>query len=189
MEEVVRRDILQVLKQVQPAIKSENARKIKIASNMTIHNAGIIQDIDSITISVIVYALSKICNKPRLYENKNFLTFKEAMLQDLIDAQFFLKKKDINGYRTTIKKLFQETARFEKRFGTYIREAIEQSKIKRGGRLYEHGLSVGRTAQLLGISEWEMMGYLGDTKISDIHPEGGVDIDHRLTITRKVFSL
>ena len=189
MDNEVRKDILQALRKVQPALISGNIKKIKLVSNMTLHNAGISQDQDSVGISVIIYTLSKIYNRPRLYQQPCFLKFKDQMIKELQEAQNFLHKNDVKNYRRKIKRIFQVIAMFEKKFGMYMREAIVQSKIKRGGRIVEHGISMGRAAQLLGISRWELMGYIGGTKLGDVKHEGGDTVDKRLGLMRKVFSL
>ncbi len=185
----MRKDILQALRKAQPALKSGNINKIKVVSNMTLHNAGLSQDQDSVAISVIIYTLSKIYNRPRLHQHPGFLKFKENVLKELREAQSLLHSNDVKGYHRKVKRVFQIISAFEKKFGMYMREAILQSKIKRGGRIVEHGISVGRAAQLLGISRWELMSYIGGTKLGDIRHEDGHSVSDRLEATRRIFSL
>ena len=93
-------------------------------------------------ISVIIYTLSKIYNRPRLHQHPGFLKFKENVLKELREAQSLLHSNDVKGYHRKVKRVFQIISAFEKKFGMYMREAILQSKIKRGGRIVEHGISV-----------------------------------------------
>ncbi len=189
MNEKLRKDILTVLRKTQPALRNNNANKIKTLSNMTIHNAGVFQDQDSISISVIIYTISKISNRPRLQNHPDYSKFKEVIIQELSNTQSILQRSDIKNYRRSVKRLFQIVARFEKKFGMYMREAIEQSKIKRGGRIYEHGISVGQASELLGISRWELMSYLGETKLSDVRHKTGISVSDRIENMRRIFSL
>ena len=68
MKEEIRKDLLKVLEKVVPALRSEDSRELKWLSNNTIHNAGIFQDRDSVSLAVILYSLSKIFERPRLYD-------------------------------------------------------------------------------------------------------------------------
>ena len=77
---------------------------------------------------------------------------------------------------------------FEKKIGKYITEVLQQAKIKKGGRIYEHGLSVGMSAQIMGISKWELMDYLGATKVSEVTDEVS-RLKSRLVNARRMFNL
>ena len=53
----------------------------------------------------------------------------------------------------------------------YIQHVIDEANVKKASKIYDHGISLGQTAQLLGISHWELMRYVGHTKI----PEGVIE--------------
>jgi len=189
MNEEVKRDILAVLRQAVPLMRKEDVAELKILSNHTIHNAGVYQDADSIAVSVMIFSFAKILNRPRLCNHPACIRFKEEMLNHIIAAKTALESNKIDEYQTVIKRIFQKIAAFEKKFGMYITKVLQYAKIKRGGRIYEHGLSVGRTAQLLGISRWELMSYLGETKLSNMQKATTVSTKQRLQLTRRLFSL
>ena len=67
-----------------------------------------------------------------------------------------------------------------------MQEVIEEAKIKKGYKLHEHGISLGRTAEILGISQWELMNYVGKTKISDVDIVP-TDVVQRLKLARGIF--
>jgi hypothetical protein len=153
-----------------------------------LHNAGIFQDTDSTAISVIIFSLSKMFNRPRLSNNLSLLKFKEEILIDLLNAKNILQINNIEEYRKIIKKIFEKISKFESKFGMYITELLEYAKIKRGGRIYEHGFSIGATADLLGISSWELMSYLGETKLID-KGTPQFSIKQKISTLRRIFSL
>jgi len=189
MQKEVRRDILRVLRNIQPLLKKTEVKKIKSLSNFTIHNAGIFQDTDSISLSVIIFSLAKILNRPRLEENPAINRFKNEITKELNLAKIALEKKNEKEFHSSIRKVFQKISSFEKRFGMYITEVLEHAKIKRGERMYEHGFSVGRAAQLLGISSWELMSYLGETKVNNIKNDTiSISTKARLNFARGLFS-
>ena len=187
MQKEVRRDILQVLKKVQPLLKKTEVGKLKTLSNFTIHNASIFQDTDSVSISVIVFSLAKILNRPRLEENKAVLQFKDEISAELFVAKDTLEKNNEKEFHNSLRKIFLKISSFEKKFGMYITEVLDHAKIKRGGRIYEHGFSVGRAAQLLGISSWELMSYLGETKIGNFTKDNAFSTKERLNFARRLF--
>jgi len=188
MNKEVKKDILQVLIKVQPLLQKEDVAKMKILSNHTIHNASMFQDTDSISISVIIFSLSKIFNRPRMENNISLKQFKEELAAELFIAKNALEKDNEKEYKETIKRIFQRISSFEKKFGMYITQVLEHAKIKRGGRIYEHGFSAGRAAQLLGISSWELMSYVGETKISSFTKDTSISTRERINFTRRLFS-
>jgi len=191
MNEEIRGDILVLLKKALPLFEKGEINKLKQLSNEIIHNAGIFQDPDSTSISVIIFSLSKISNRCRLQckITPQFLKFKENIFRDLIQARSQLEKNFIDEYRKTIKKIFQSISLFEKKFGMYLTEVLQHAKIKKGERIYEHGFSAGKAAELLGVTKWELMSYLGETKLSDIDPSTKISIKQRMKTIRRIFSL
>ncbi len=188
MNPEVQKDILRVLIKVEPLLKKEDVAKIKIISNQTLHNASMFQDTDSISISVIMFSLSKIFNRPRLENNISIKLFKEEITTELCIAKNALEKNNEKEYKDSIKRIFQRISSFEKKFGMYITQVLEHARIKRGGRIYEHGFSAGRAAQLLGISSWELMSYVGETKISSFTKDTSISTRERINFTRRLFS-
>ncbi|MDP3728314.1 MAG: hypothetical protein Q8R18_02560 [bacterium] len=189
MNKEVKKDILRVLKNVQPLLIKEDIAKIKVLSNQTLHNASMFQDPDSISISVIIFSLSKILNRPRLENNPALKVFKEKIAVELFIAKNALEKDKEKEYKETMKRIFQHISRFEKKFGMYITQVLEHAKIKRGERIYEHGFSAGKAAQLLGISSWELMSYVGETKIIPFVKDTSTSTRERINFTRRLFSI
>ncbi|MSR86509.1 hypothetical protein EXS74_03890 [Candidatus Woesearchaeota archaeon] len=189
MQTEVKKDILIVLKKVQPLLQKQDIGKLKSLSNLTIHNAGIFQEPDSISLSVIIFSLSKIFNRPRLTENPATGKFKDEISAELLIAKNSLEGNNEKEYHNAIRRIIQKISGFEKKFGMYITQVLQHAKIKRGGRIYEHGFSTGRAAQILGISSWELMSYLGETKINNISKGTSVSTKDRLQLARRLFSV
>jgi len=49
----------------------------------------------------------------------------------------------------------------------YIKDIFEKARINKAFKLYEHGLSSQQTAELLGISSWDLASYIGQSSISE----------------------
>ncbi len=181
MEESVKKDLLTVLREVVILIKDCEYSEIKELSNHTIHNASIFQDKDSVSAAVIIYAISKIME--RSGDRKQL---GERFSKSLENAISLLKKDRVNEYRKEIKGILSMISRVDKRLKRFIEEVVEQAEIKKGSKLYEHGLSAAKAADLLGISQWGLMSYLGKTRIAEETP---VDIRKRIEFARSLFRI
>lgn len=183
MEARVREDILAVLDRVISIVMAKEERDIiqlKELSNHTIHNASIFQDEDSVTLAVVVYSLSKILERggelgPRVKGGLGM-------------AKEELESNSPEEYKKTMRGLLEEISRADGRLGLFIEEVVKQAAIKKGGKLYEHGISLAQAAEVLNISHWELMSYVGKTKITDLAVYGK-NIKARLGFARSLFGV
>ena len=106
-------------------------------------------------------------------------------ITDNFDAKIFLRKQ-ILVFRKSIKNIFNFIRIVDEKLKMYINEVINQARIKKGCKLCEHGISVARSAEVLGISRWELMHYLGKTTLIDQFSEP-VNVSNRLKIARSLF--
>ena len=56
---------------------------------------------------------------------------------------------------------------FSGNLGSYVKDVFRKAEINKAFKLYEHGLSVQQTANLLGVSLWDLSSYIGQSKISE----------------------
>jgi hypothetical protein len=89
-------------------------------------------------------------------------------------------------YDEELKKLSDFIASVDKQYKAYVEKVIEKSEIKKGSRLYEQGLSIGRAAELMGIGQWELMSYIGKTIIPEETGEK-LEVLKRLELARSFF--
>ena len=178
MEEVVRQDILSVIEQADSYIKDHNTAGLKELSNHTIHNSSIFQDQDSVIMAIVIYSLSKIMEK----RDGEFSSHVLASLS-YAKSNLILGKED--DYRDFIKKLMDYISKIDSKSKDYIEEVISQAKIKKGGRIYEHGISMERAAEILGISQWQLMAYVGNSEETENFISGRTKA--RLSFARSLF--
>lgn len=181
MRQIIKEDILETLKKVIEALKKEDYAALTELSNHTIHDASIFQEDDPLTLAVFVYALSKVIN--RCLERKQACPMVAPALQKAYDA---VEQDDDNAYRAVIKNLLREIGQYDAQLKLYIQEVIQQARIKKASKLHEHGISIARTAELLGLSQWELQDYIGKTVV-DV-PHDGMKITERLRRAREIFS-
>ena len=100
MRKIIKDDILSMLKKVIVALKEKDFSSIGELSNHIIHDASIFQEDDSLSLAVLVYALSKYIH--RCIEKQKTYTPVYKQLQKAHDA---LMKDDLNAYRSVIKRI------------------------------------------------------------------------------------
>ncbi|MBI2654147.1 hypothetical protein HYX02_05030 [Candidatus Woesearchaeota archaeon] len=184
MHDIIKRDILAVLNELVEILKVKEETdvvEVKKLSNHVIHNASVFQDEDSISVAILIYALSKIIDR-----KQKDLDYGKVldMLNSCISS---LNNNEDEQFRKSIKNIFNFIRTMDEKLKLYIHEVINQAQIKKGSKLCEHGISVARAAEVLGISQWELMHYLGKTTIIDQFSEP-VNVTSRLKFTRGLFS-
>ena len=183
MDELVRKDAISVLSEVIGILKvkeEKDAAEIRELSNHTIHNASVFQDEASVSIAILIYSLSKII------ERKQWQLDYGSIASMLENAKEFLENEKFEEYTKSIKKLFGLISNIDNKLKLYIEEVINQAQIKKGSKLYEHGISVARAAEVLGISQWELMDYIGKTKLTEEIPDI-IDLKTRIKFARGLF--
>ncbi len=188
MDEKERLNIIRVLNKTIKAIASQDIKLLKNLSNETIHDATIYQKEYSITLAVIIYTLSKLYERETSYEKeKGWNTFCLDSTNKLDTAKSELEKNDIIGFDKAIKEYLNTLTKLNIKLKESVMDVIHRAKINKASRLCEHGLSIGRTADLLGVSKFEIMDYIGKTGISNVKENQTVDPIKRLKIARGLF--
>jgi predicted S18 family serine protease len=180
MNENVRKDIISLLNDVVRSLQNHDVINLTELSNHIIHSASIYQDEYSISTAVIVFALSKITQR------NNYVDVRIIAL--LNKAIHHLQKYQLNKYNKDIKKLVAQISKSDTQLDLYIQHVMDEANVKKASKIYEHGISLGQTAQLLGISQWELMKYVGNTKITDNFVEK-VSINTRLKQAFDLFKI
>jgi len=177
MNNIVKDNIIRLLKESINAINKGDSFRLKELSNENLHNASIFQDEDSLSISVVIYALSKIIEHTT--RKKTITTHLQKALQVL------LSNNDAK-YRDVIRSLIRSIQVEDYRLNKFVSNVIEQAQVKKGCALCEHGISIGRAANILGVSRWELMQYLGKTHVAEQSSES-IPTEHRLAVARRIF--
>lgn len=178
MEEKIKEDLLNIITQALKFIEAKDTDGLKEVSNFTIHNASIFQDKDSVTIAILIYAISKVA------ERSGGIGAETA--DSLAEAKKALEADNITLYEEVLKRLVESISSIDRKMNYYIQHIIDEAGIKKGSKLYAHGISVAQTAEIFGITQWELMKYLGQTNIAEEFADE-VEIKERIGVARKLF--
>jgi hypothetical protein len=178
MNETIKADIIDIINRAIAIIRSGNFLELRELSNHTIHNASIFQDEYSVSIAVIVYSVSKILFHDRKRSGK---------FVDLLErAERFMRIDDLAEYKRMVGQMMGLISAIDSRFGSYVDNVITQAQVKKSSKIYDHGISLGQAASILGVSQWELMQYAGHTKTADTFYERP-DVIEKIKFTRGLF--
>lgn len=182
-----KRHFIDVLFEVKKALKEKDAVKLKELSNETIHSASIEQDEASIALAVIVYSLSKIIERTNYQHYPAWENFLKQILLRIEKAIDFLSKSNEKLFRKNILEIENLINRLTGNFKLHVQQVFERARINKASRIYEHGISMGKTAKLLGITIFELSEYAGKTGISDISLSRTISVEKRIKLAEELF--
>jgi len=159
--------LMRILKETQKALKTRNTFQLQSLSNKTIHSASVYQHTDYIIIAIIIYSLSKIVSQKDSLQIKNWENFVKSVNFNLSNAIISLKREDSKNFLEDLKKTKTEITNLSISLKPYINEVLRKASINKASRIHEHGISLGQTAKLLGITQWELSEYIGRKEITD----------------------
>jgi hypothetical protein len=180
-------NVLRILKETRVALEKNDSFTLKSLSNQTINTASLAQDSDNIAVAVIVYSLSKIVERldyrqlpgwKKFYSN--VLLYLDKSIKDIEDKNYERFREDFKGIRGSIENL---SGKLKK----YVKEVIRSAEINKASRIYEHGISMEQTANLLGISLYELADYVGKTGISDVPENKTLNAKERIKLAMEMF--
>ncbi|MDD5182029.1 MAG: hypothetical protein PHC66_02545 [Candidatus Nanoarchaeia archaeon] len=166
LAENVRYDLIEVLEQVKDALERMDIDALSEWSNHTIHSIAIYREKRAVYIAIIAYSLSKLVEKKRehLVEKDKWSNFIANLLKEMVQAVEALESKNIGKFDALITQMMKQISDFDVSFSRYAQEVLEFSKVQKGARIYEHGISLSGIAEMLGVSKWDLMRKVGELK-------------------------
>ena len=179
MKKAASEEIIQMLEKALEHIKNKDFTRL---GHLTlIHSATVFQDEYLITISVIIWSLSKIGKRLGELDDETVSLLKQARKQ-LLDN----KKKE---FHTTLTDLTSHIQKMDHRMDLYVQEIMNRGRVKEGSNMLAHGISLARAADILGLSQWDLMSYVGKTNILDKRIVVEDNVRQRMDFLNKLFRL
>jgi DNA-binding FrmR family transcriptional regulator len=182
------KDIIAVLAEARGALLKYDSRVLSEASNHTIHCIGVYQSQRALYAAIIIYALSKIVEKETVKEQhpEEFEDFVRGMAENLEAAAEFVEKKDFKKFDSAVKGMLEQISEFDKSFSSYVQKVIEFAKLKKGASIYEHGISLSSVAKMLGVSKWDLMEKVSETKVYEKKETKAIAPRQRIIKAKKI---
>jgi len=179
--------VLSVLESVKNALRKKDYIELKNLSDQVVHISSIHQDSNVISVAVIIYSLSKLIERKSYKTEKNWDKFYLNYLKNIDDMIVALRKDDLKRFHDEIQANRELIQGLSGNLKIYIRDVFSKAKVNKASRIYEHGISMEKTAKILGISLWELAEYAGKTRIGDVNLAVTMPIKKRIKFAEEVF--
>ena len=180
-------NLLRILQETKKAVKDEDIITLKELSNQTIHSASIHQDENCIAIAIIVYSLSKLIERTNYKDYTKWKSFFSSLMNHIDRAYSAIKNDNEEKFMFEIKKLRKTIAKLTGNFKKHVEDVFKKAEINKASRIYEHGISMEKTAKLLGITIWDLAQYAGQTGIGDVDLSVTMPEKERIKLALEMF--
>ena len=182
-----RENILRIFQETKEAVSHSDSAKIKRLSDQTTNSASLTHDPDNIAVAVIIYSLSKIVEREDYKELPGWSGFYKIYISSIDRIINALKRKDDEAFRRDIELIREAIRKLSGKLKSYIQDVFRKASINKASRIYEHGISMEKTANLLGITLFELASYAGEKEVSDVPESRTVDVKSRIKIAEEFF--
>ncbi len=179
--------LTQVLRETQQALRDGNVIKLQELSDQTIHSASIYQHTDFITIAVLIYTLNKLLLRKDKLNLKNWAVFIKKFNSEIDTSLKDLNNEDNEEFARHIQHARELVSNLSPTAKTNVEEVLHKASLNKATKIYEHGISLSRTAQLLGVTPWELAEYIGSRNMHDNPYNAAVDIKKRAKLVLDFF--
>ena len=107
------------------------------------------------------------------------------ILEEAVNA---LKKNDEATFKNKLQEVMTSIKKLSPNSRKNVEEVFRKAQINKASKIYEHGISMENTANLLGITMFELAGYSVGTEVSDTPEAKTVDVKTRIKFAMDMFS-
>ena len=182
-----RNNILKIFQETKEAVSRGAASKIRSLSNQTTNTAALTHDPDNIAAAVIVYALGKIIEREDYRTLPGWNEFYKVYISSIDKIIDAIKRKDDVAYRKNIQLIRNALGKVSGKLKDYIQDVFRSASINKASRIYEHGISMEKTAHLLGVTMFELAEYTGKGKHADVPEAKTADVKSRIKLAMEMF--
>jgi predicted RNA-binding protein len=185
MQEV--ENVLRIFEETKIAIEKRDVVKLKELSNQTINTASRTQDPDNIATAVIIYSIGKILERESYKALPGWENFYKKLISSINNSVTDLKENNSEKFRQELESIRIAIGKLSGKLKAYIQDVFRKASINKASRIYEHGVSMEQTANLLGITLFELAGYAGQKQIYDIPESRTLGVKQRIKLAMEMF--
>lgn len=179
--------ILKVLKGVKISLEKKDYINLKRLSDKVIEHTSVHQDIDLISVAVIIYALSKLIEREHYKTDKSWNEFYRNFLKNISDMTMALEKNDINTFRDEVRANSKLLKGLSGKFKDYMGDVFRKARINKASKIYSQGISMEKTARMLGVSLWEISEFTGQSGVGNVNLGVTMKIEDRVKLAMEIF--
>ncbi|NCN86972.1 hypothetical protein GW932_03990 [archaeon] len=181
-----RENILRILEQTLYAVQNDNPTPLKELSDQTIHSAST-GDEDNILVAIIVYSIGKILSRPDYRTLKGWNSFNKIIVSSLKCSINDIKQGNDEKFRKDFLFIKKAINKISGKLKAYIEDVFKKAEISKASRIHEHGISLEKTAKMLGITMFDLQEYSGQTGISEVSYNKTIDVKTRIKFLEELF--
>jgi len=178
---------IRILKETLQSIEKNDTVTLKLLSNQTIHSASINQDPDNIGIAVSLYSLSKIFERQSYRAEEGWENTKRIIINSIKNSIKDLEVNNLEKFRRDFSFIQRAINKISGKLKKYIEDVFIKAKINKASRIHEHGISLEKTAKLLGLTVFDLAEYTGRTGISEAPLNKTVEVKERVKMMEDIF--
>ena len=181
-------NILRILEEAKESLRKNDTFRLKELSDQTVHTSSISQDPDNIAMAVTVYSLSKILERKEYQSLENWGEFSSSISDQIDKIINAIKKDDEKRLKNSIEEVRVKMEKFSGNLKDYIQDVFRKAQINKASKIYEHGISMEKTANLLGITLFDLANYAGQKLETPTLPlSQTIDVKSRIKIAMDIF--
>jgi len=181
-------NILKILEGTKASIQKSDTVTIKNLSNQTTNTAALTHDSDNIAIAVIIYSISKLLEREDYKKLSGWNEFYNTIFKGIDNIITSIKSNDEAKIKANLDCLRNSLVKVSGSLKKQIQDVFRKASINKASKLYEHGISMEKTAKLLGITMFELANYAGQKQeISDAPIVRGIDVKSRIKLAMDMF--
>lgn len=181
-------NILKILEGTKDSIQKGDASTIKNLSNQTTNTAALTHDPDNIAIAVIVYSISKLLERQDYQKLPGWKEFYNNIFKSINNTISAIKSNNEEKIKINLNNLRNSLIKVSGSLKKYIQDIFRKASINKASKLYEHGISMEKTAKLLGITMYELASYAGQREqLAETPIVKGINIKSRIKLAMDLF--
>jgi len=181
-------NILKILEGTKASIEKGDAATIKTLSNQTTNTAALTHDPDNIAVAVIVYSISKLIEREDYKKLPGWNEFYNTIFKCIENTIASIKSNDEAKIRENLDCLRKSLMKVSGSLKKHIQDIFRKASINKASKIYEHGISMEKTANLLGITMFELASYAGQKEgMSEIPIGTGISAKTRIKTAMELF--
>lgn len=174
-------NVLRIFQEAREAIKNNDSVKLKLLSNQTNNTASLTQDPDNIAVAVAVYSISKMVERTEYRTLPGWKDFYKIITSSVDNCISALKNDDAKKLTNSLIAIRNAVAKLSGKLKEYVQDVFRKAQINKASKIYEHGISMEQTANLLGVTLFELASYAGQK------PEGAeVSLTNTLDVKSRI---
>jgi hypothetical protein len=180
-------NVLRIFEETKEAIIKEDSFKLNELSNQTINTASRTQDPDNIATAVVIYSIGKIIERKKYREFPEWEKLYKKIISLIDESIKAIKNNKDQDFRKSINSLREYIDKLSGKLKEYVQDVFRKAQINKASKIYEHGISMEKTADLLGITMYELALYAGQTDISNTSENKTIDVKPRIKLAMEMF--